>query len=214
MALATHVSALAGAADPRTAAHARCVADLASAVAEEMGLAGEALREVELAALLHDVGKTAIPSEILHKPEALTPAERAIMESHVIEGQTMLMHAEDSLYGIAQIVRSSHERFDGTGYPDGLAGHEIPLAARIVFCCDSYDAITSDRPYRRATSQARAMGELWGGAGNQFDPIVVAATARALYARRRAGDEQRLAEADRLREVTAPAQIASARAIS
>jgi putative nucleotidyltransferase with HDIG domain len=212
MSLATHALALAEAADHRTASHARSVAELASAVAEELGLAAEAREELELSALMHDIGKVAIPADVLEKPAALTLAERALMETHTTEGETMLRRADGSLADIGQIVRSCHERWDGGGYPDGLAGHEIPLAARIIFCCDTYDAMTVDRPYARARSHAHAVAELWAGAGTQFDPTVVAAVARVLNARRPPRDVRGAAPAAAPSAPTAP--LASARATS
>ncbi len=215
MSLAAHALSLAEAADHRTADHARSVAELASLVAEEFRLEPEARQELELAALLHDIGKLNIPNAILDKPSGLTTVEREVIETHTTEGEAMLARAEESLSSIARIVRSSHERWDGTGYPDGLAGQDIPLAARIVFCCDSYDAMTTDRPYRKGVSHARAVAELWAGAGSQFDPTVVAAVARVLFARRgRTTDrEMELAQAgDVAANRTAP--LASVRAIS
>ncbi len=187
MSVAAHAHALVEVAGEETAAHGRSVAELAGAVAHELGLDMAARQELDLAALLHDIGKSAIPDEILAKPSALTKDERALIETHTAEGESIVAAAEKSLAGIARIVRASHERWDGHGYPDGLAGHSIPLAARVVFCCDSYDAMTTDRPYRKAMSHAGAVSELWAGAGSQFDPVVVAAVARVLYTRHRSG---------------------------
>ena len=191
MSVAAHAYALVEVAGEQTAAHGRSVAELAGAVADELGLDAAACQELELAALLHDIGKSAIPDEILQKPSALTVEERSLIETHTAQGESIVAGAEESLAGIARIVRTSHERWDGTGYPDGLAGHSIPLAARVVFCCDSYDAMTTDRPYRKAMSHAGAVSELWAGAGSQFDPIVVAAVARVLYAQQRSGGQRR-----------------------
>ena len=215
MSLATHALSIAEAADHRFADHGRSVAELAGLVAEELRLEPEARQELELAALLHDIGKLAIPDHILDKPSSLTATERSAIERHTTEGEALLVRAEESLSSIARIVRSSHERWDGTGYPDGLNGLEIPLAARIVFCCDSYDAMTSDRPYRKAVSHARAIAELWEGAGTQFDPSVVAAVARVLFARRaRTGDRGRTPADSAEAGASRTAPLASGRAIS
>ncbi len=133
--------------------------------------------------MLHDVGKISIPKEILNKPAALTGAEFEVIKTHTIEGQFMLDRVGGLLGRVGEIVRSCHERWDGRGYPDGLMGEEIPLAARIVFACDAYNAMTTDRPYRNAMSSEAAVAELVENAGTQFDPSVV----DALTAGRRAG---------------------------
>jgi HD-GYP domain-containing protein (c-di-GMP phosphodiesterase class II) len=140
-----------------------------------MGLDVAQLQELEIAALLHDVGKIAIPSEILNKPTHLTEEEFELMKTHTLEGQALLERVGGKLARIGEIVRSCHERWDGRGYPDGLAAEEIPLAARIVFCCDAYSAMTTDRPYRRAMSAEAAIEELRANAGSQFEPQVVEA---------------------------------------
>jgi HD-GYP domain-containing protein (c-di-GMP phosphodiesterase class II) len=134
----------------------------------------------EVAALLHDVGKAELPEAILGKPGPLTPDERRLVETHTILGEQLLMRADDSLAAVAKIVRSCHERWDGEGYPDGLAGEEIPLPARIVFCCDAYEAMTSDRPYRDALPLDAAAARLREGAGREYDAQVVDALLRAL----------------------------------
>ena len=115
-------------------------------------------QELEFAALLHDVGKIAIPKEILNKPAALTDSEFEVMKTHTIEGQFMLDRVGGLLGRVGEIVRSCHERWDGKGYPDGLEGEDIPLAARIVFVCDAYNAMTTDRPYRAALPHDHAIG--------------------------------------------------------
>ena len=151
-------------------AHARRVARLAIAAAE--GLGDDLLRhEVELTALLHDVGKLAMPYRLLNTSATLTEADWALMRTHTIEGARM---CEAFGFGerIAGLVRATHERWDGRGYPDGLAGEEVPLAARIVFCADAFDAMTSARPYRSALPLRIAVAELRAGAGTQFDPDV------------------------------------------
>ncbi len=154
--------------------HSNEVADLADAVARRLGLPDGDIAEVRLAAELHDVGKVAIPEVILAKPGPLDETEWAFMRRHTIIGERIVA-AAPALAGVARIVRSSHERVDGGGYPDGLAGAEIPLAARIVFASDAFAAMTSDRPYSRAIAASDALAELRRCAGSQFDPTVVEA---------------------------------------
>jgi putative nucleotidyltransferase with HDIG domain len=161
--------------DNYTASHCRSVVELAVATAEELGLDPRAQQELETAALLHDVGKIAIPKEILNKPAKLTDEEFELMKSHTVEGQALLDRVGGRLARVGEIVRSCHERWDGAGYPDGLRGEEIPLAARIVFCCDAYSAMTTDRPYRAAIEPAVALAELRANSGGQFEPRVVEA---------------------------------------
>jgi HD-GYP domain-containing protein (c-di-GMP phosphodiesterase class II) len=161
--------------DNYTADHCRSVVELAAAVGDELGLRYEAKQELEIVALLHDVGKIAIPKEILNKPAALTDEEFEVMKTHTIEGQALLSRVGGRLGRVGEIVRSCHERWDGGGYPDGLKGEAIPLGARIVFCCDAYSAMTTDRPYRRAMSSETALEELARNAGTQFEPHVVEA---------------------------------------
>jgi two-component system, cell cycle response regulator len=138
---------------------------------------------VELVGMLHDVGKGEIPAEIVLKAGPLTREERDLIEQHTVLGEALLERTEPSLRRVARLVRSCHERWDGDGYPDGLAGEEIPLPARIVFCCDSYDAMTTDRPYRRALGHRRAVAELRACSGSQFDPEVVQALLQVLVER-------------------------------
>ena len=161
--------------DSYTADHCRSVVELALAVGDELGVDSIARQELEIAALLHDVGKIAIPKEILNKPARLTDAEFELMKTHTVEGQALLDRVGGKLAHIGQIVRSCHERWDGSGYPDGLAGEAIPSAARIVFCCDAFSAMTTDRPYRAAMSPKAALNELRSNAGTQFEPRAVAA---------------------------------------
>jgi HD-GYP domain-containing protein (c-di-GMP phosphodiesterase class II) len=163
--------------DTYTGTHSRNVLELSLAVADALRLDGATRREVEFTSLLHDIGKLRIPNSIIQKPGPLTPAERALIETHTLEGERILGQIGGFLGQIGRMVRSCHERWDGGGYPDGLTGERIPVAARIVSCCDAFDAITSDRPYRRARSTQFALGELAAGAGSQFDPAVVAAVA-------------------------------------
>jgi len=166
--------------DGYTASHCRSVVELVQAVAEEMGVNPGTRQELEFAALLHDVGKISIPKEILNKPSSLDPDEWELMKTHTIEGQFMLDRVGGMLGRVDEIVRSCHERWDGQGYPDGLAGEEIPLQARVVFVCDAWNAMTTDRSYRTAMSDEDAMTELVANAGTQFDPDVVAALAKVI----------------------------------
>jgi HD-GYP domain-containing protein (c-di-GMP phosphodiesterase class II) len=161
--------------DEYTAQHSRSVVDLVNAVADELGIAPHERQELEFAAMLHDVGKISIPKEILHKPTALTQREFEVIKHHTIEGQFMLDRVGGLLGRVGEIVRSCHERWDGAGYPDGLSGEQIPLAARVVFACDAYNAMTTDRPYRGAMARDDALAELVANTGSQFDPKVVAA---------------------------------------
>jgi HD-GYP domain-containing protein (c-di-GMP phosphodiesterase class II) len=166
--------------DEYTAQHSRSVVDLVNAVADELGIAPDERQELEFAAMLHDVGKISIPKEILHKPAALTDQEFEIIKHHTIEGQFMLDRVGGLLGRVGEVVRSCHERWDGLGYPDGLAGEEIPIAARIVFACDAYNAMTTDRPYRQAMAREDAVAELIANTGTQFDPKIVAALTKVV----------------------------------
>jgi HD-GYP domain-containing protein (c-di-GMP phosphodiesterase class II) len=161
--------------DAYTGMHTRDVVDLSLEVADRMGLGADARRKVEFAALLHDVGKVSIPNEIINKPGPLDDDEWAVMRSHTVEGQRMLDRVGGAMSEVGAIVRSSHERWDGGGYPDGLAGQAIPLEARIVCACDAYNAMTTTRSYRQALPPAEAAAELVRCAGTQFDPEVVGA---------------------------------------
>jgi HD-GYP domain-containing protein (c-di-GMP phosphodiesterase class II) len=166
--------------DAGTADHGDDVARLAERVALGMGLSENQARDVRYTAMLHDVGKVAIPSEILLKPGPLTREEWEVMRQHVVIGGELVSRVEAFAH-LAPAVRASHERWDGEGYPDGLAGEGIPLAARIVAACDTYDAITSDRPYRPAASREAAIAELHRIAGRQLDDRVVIALLRELF---------------------------------
>jgi HD-GYP domain-containing protein (c-di-GMP phosphodiesterase class II) len=147
--------------------------ELAVLVADKLGLDEHERRHIESAARFHDVGKVAIPDEILDKPGPLTNDEWAVVRTHTIRGQELLDKAGGIPSGVGSIVRASHERWDGGGYPDGLSGPSIPLAARIVSCCDAFNAMTTRRSYRLPMSQEVALRELVDNAGTQFDPHVV-----------------------------------------
>ena len=164
---------------PELHARLRDVAEMALAVGRELAMSPEGLDEVARAAELHDVGKIAIPDAILDKPEPLDEAEWSFMRRHTIIGERILL-AAPALRPVARLVRSSHERWDGGGYPDGLAGEEIPLGARVVAVCDAFDAMTTDRPHRARMDADEALAELHRGAGTQIDPAVVAAFGPAL----------------------------------
>jgi diguanylate cyclase (GGDEF)-like protein len=152
--------------------HSNNVAELAGRVARRLGLGGEVLDEIARAAELHDIGKVGIPDAILNKPSSLTPGEWEFIHQHTILGERIL-HGAPALRPVARLVRASHERWDGTGYPDGLRGEQIPLGARIVAVCDAYEAMTANRTYRTAIPHDHACHELRTAAGTQFDPTVV-----------------------------------------
>jgi HD-GYP domain-containing protein (c-di-GMP phosphodiesterase class II) len=164
---------------PDLHAHLRGTAKLATAVGRELGMRPDALDEVARAAELHDVGKMAIPDAILEKTGPLDDPEWTFMRRHTIIGERILL-AAPALRAAARLVRASHERWDGRGYPDGLAGEDIPLGARVVAACDAYHAMTTDRPHRSRQSRSEALAELYRCAGTQFDPEVVDAFARVL----------------------------------
>jgi HD-GYP domain-containing protein (c-di-GMP phosphodiesterase class II) len=159
--------------DAYTGTHSRHVVELVLGVADELGLDGDERRDAEFVGLLHDVGKIRVPSEIINKPGPLTAEERAVIERHTIDGEQMLERVGGLLGHVGRLVRSCHEHWNGGGYPDKLAGEEIPLIARIVCACDAFSAMTTDRPYRAARSHAEAIAELRRCAGTQFDPRVV-----------------------------------------
>jgi len=154
--------------------HLGDVARLAMLTAERLELPEHEVARIELAAELHDVGKTALPDTLLNKPGKLDEDEWRFMRGHTLTGER-IVRAAPSLAHTADLVRSCHERFDGAGYPDGLAGEAIPLGASIIAVCDAYDAMVTDRPYRRARSSAAAIAELRLCSGSQFDPVVISA---------------------------------------
>jgi two-component system, cell cycle response regulator len=165
--------------EPQLHRHVHDVADLALGVGRALGMSSEQLDELGRAAELHDVGKVAIPDAILSKADSLDEAEWDFMERHTEIGERILS-AAPALLPVARIVRSSHERWDGQGYPDGLRAEEIPLGSRIVAVCDAYNAMVSNRPYRPSMDHEPAMAEIERCAGAQFDPRVVEAFGRVM----------------------------------
>jgi HD-GYP domain-containing protein (c-di-GMP phosphodiesterase class II) len=165
--------------DEYTGDHARALAQMTLAVGKEMGFEDDQLKILELSALFHDIGKIGVPSEIIRKPGPLTASERREMNRHPEIGAQILAPVP-FLHPIRGIVRACHERWDGRGYPDGLAGERIPVEARIVFVCDAFHAMTSDRPYRSALPVREAIRRLRLSSGTQFDPVVVSAFIRVL----------------------------------
>lgn len=151
--------------------HSARVARYSREIARRMGLTPDQLREIECTSLLHDIGKVHVPDAILRKPEALDDEEYEILKEHTVVGGGILERVS-SRYRLADGARYHHERYDGTGYPDGLAGEQIPLAARIIAVADAYDAMTSDRSYRQAKSQEETRQEILNGLGTQFDPQI------------------------------------------
>ncbi len=159
---------------PSLKEHSSDVAELCVRVGRRLAMTAEELDEVTRAAELHDVGKVGIPDAILEKPDSLNDAEWEFMRQHTLLGERILS-AAPALRPVALVVRATHERWDGAGYPDGLAGEAIPLGARVIAACDAYDAMTTDRTYRGRVSHESACEELLREAGHQFDPHVVRA---------------------------------------
>jgi putative nucleotidyltransferase with HDIG domain len=160
--------------DTETAGHSRRVTLYSLEIAKVLGCSGEQVKQIARGAYLHDIGKIGVPDSILLKPAKLTPEETRMMESHVRVGYQLVSRIA-FLAGAAEIVLTHQERFDGTGYPQGLIGEEIPLGARIFAVADTLDAMTSDRPYRKALPFSAAREEIIRESGRQFDPAVVAA---------------------------------------
>ena len=158
--------------DGYTGEHCKSVVALALEVGDRLELTATQRRNLEFGALLHDIGKIAIPKEIINKPGPLDPDEWAIIKTHTIEGQKLLDRVGGFMHEVGLIVRSHHERWDGGGYPDRLAGETIPLEARIIACCDSWNAMRTDRAYRTALTHDAALAELRSNSGAQFDPRI------------------------------------------
>jgi GAF domain-containing protein len=158
--------------DAYTLDHARSITDMSANVGRRLGMREDEIRDLKLGALLHDIGKIGVPNEILSKPGPLTDDEFEVMKEHTVIGEQIIASVE-FLQGVRPLVLHEHERWDGAGYPHGLAGEEIPLGARIIFVCDAWHAMTSDRPYREALPVDEAMRRLREGGGSQFDPAVV-----------------------------------------
>ena len=158
--------------DGMTGGHSEDVVILCDALATRLGLPDLARARLLAAARMHDLGKVSVPRSVLNKPGPLDEAEWLVMHDHSVSGQRILQTVPE-LAEVGRIVRHSHERWDGAGYPDGLAGQDIPFESRIVFCADAFHAIRCDRPYRRGRPAAVALAELRHNAGTQFDPVVV-----------------------------------------
>jgi HD-GYP domain-containing protein (c-di-GMP phosphodiesterase class II) len=182
--------------DHYTGVHSRQVVDLSLGVADMLGLDATHRRNVEFGALLHDVGKIRVPKDILNKPGALGPNEWELVRRHTVEGEAMVRQVGGKLAALAPIIRASHERWDGRGYPDGLAGYQIPIEARIIAACDAYNAMTTDRPYRAALGSIEARAELRRGSGSQFDPQVIAALDRLIGAELEVADHPEVDRAE------------------
>jgi putative nucleotidyltransferase with HDIG domain len=174
--------ALARAVELRTTAvgeHGGAVATHATAIADELGWSGSELAQLRMAGMLHDIGKISVPDHILQKAGPLTTEEYEAVKAHPVAG-AMIVEQVDGLSPVVDWIRHTHEHVDGSGYPDGLCGDDIPLASRILLVAEAYDAMTSARPYGAPLGQADALAELWDSAGAQFDPACVAALERGL----------------------------------
>jgi HD-GYP domain-containing protein (c-di-GMP phosphodiesterase class II) len=171
--------------DAYTGLHSRDVVALVLDVCDRLQVDGRERRDAEFAALLHDVGKIKIPADIINKPGKLTDEEFELIKTHTVEGEKLLSQVGGLLGSVGTIVRSCHEDWDATGYPDGLAGFAIPRVARIVRCCDAFSAMTTDRSYRKAMTDAEALAELRRCSGTNFDPEVVEALVATVESRRR-----------------------------
>ncbi len=166
------VSSIVEASDPYTSGHSAMVTEIAIEIAQEMGLVNGQLDTVRIAGPLHDVGKVGIPSSVLNKPAGLTEAEWVMVRAHPVVSANVAEQVT-AFQAAVPVIRHHHERWDGTGYPDGLKGEEIPLLARILAVADGFEAMTSERPYRRARTEEEALAELEKGTGTQWDPEVV-----------------------------------------
>ncbi len=168
--------------DPYTRGHSERVAALSVEIGGEVGLDEHALRSLRYAGILHDIGKIGVPEQVLRKPDRLTPEERTLVKSHAVVGAE-IVEGIDFLNVAEPAIRHHHERWDGTGYPDGIAGDAIPLLARIINAADTWDACTSERPYQRAYSAPEVLAILDGLRGAQIDPAVHDAILRVLHRR-------------------------------
>src|SRR5437899_8626469 len=181
--------------DPYTSGHSRRVSEYALAIARELRLSASDLDAVKRAALLHDVGKIYEEfAPLLRKEGKLTPEEKMTMQTHVTRSAQLVATAARLRGGVEAMIRHHHENFDGSGYPDGLAGEQIPVGARIIMIADTLDAMTTDRPYRKAMTLARAIEELEKYAGRQFDPDLVRLVAKSASIRRLLGLDRRISE--------------------
>ena len=176
--------------DGYTGEHSAAVVELSVAVARRLGLPEEKIADVEQAALLHDIGKIGVPDAVLNKPGPLDDGEWEMMREHPMIGERIVSSVE-GLAHLAPVIRAEHERWDGEGYPDGLRGEEIPLTSRIVFACDAWHAMISDRPYREALDLRTAIAELKGNSGTQFCLVIVEVLLDAIHAWRLTGSEER-----------------------
>jgi putative nucleotidyltransferase with HDIG domain len=165
--------------DPYTGGHSRRVTEYCAAILRELGLHGPEVDLIVTAARVHDIGKIGVPDAVLNKPGKLDPEERAIIEQHPVSGAELLKRYRDFARGVA-LVRHHHESWDGTGYPDRLKGAEIPFGARVIAVADSYDAMTSDRPYRKGMPISKAAAILREGRGRQWDPTIIDAFLRSI----------------------------------
>jgi diguanylate cyclase (GGDEF)-like protein/putative nucleotidyltransferase with HDIG domain len=181
--------------DRYTGDHSHDVVEMAGSVAERLGLSAEEVHHVRAAALLHDIGKVAIPDHILNKPGKLDDEEWKLMRQHPEIGERIL-RAIPGLGSIARIVRHEHESYDGSGYPDALVGDQIPIGARIILACDAYHAMITDRPYRKGMSHREAVDELARCAGKQFDPDVTGILIGYLHGLRQTGHGDQLVTAE------------------
>lgn len=200
--------------DANTAEHSDDVLTLCESVGRDLGFDGAELERLMAGAQLHDVGKVAVPSEILNKPGPLTDAEWSVIREHTVIGERILRSVPE-MAEVATIVRHSHEHWDGSGYPDGLRGDQIPLASRVILCADAFHAIRSDRPYRAGVSAAAALAEVRASAGTTFDPAVVDALQRvADDVRRGAGSGVSLPRRKRLVALLATLAIGTSTAVA
>jgi HD-GYP domain-containing protein (c-di-GMP phosphodiesterase class II) len=162
------------ASDIYTSGHSERVSRYARAIAEAMDLSMREVEKIEIAAILHDVGKIgSLYHDLLRKPSKLTPEEYRVIQKHPVQSADLVSHVSFLRGDIQKIIRHHHESYAGTGYPDGLEGDDIPLGSRIIMIADAYDAMTSDRPYRKALTHEQALEELERFSGYQFDPLIV-----------------------------------------